>query len=190
MPRRARSTQHASYFHIINRSARRLVLFEHPADYRAFLAVLSDGLTLHPLRLIAYCLMPTHWHLVVGPTSTAAVSRCLHWVTSTHAVRLHQGRQTAGKGPVYQGRFTSMKIPAVGDLMRVCRYVERDALQARLVQRAQDWPWASMTERLDPTDGLPLVNTPFLSSRAWVDYVNRARLGDDRVAALPPPCSP
>ena len=184
MPRRARSSQHASYFHVINRSARRLVLFSQPADYRAFLAILAQGLSAHPMRLIAYTLMPNHWHLVVGPTDSAALSRFLHWVTATHAIRLSHRRLLVGQGPVYQGRFSSFEIPAVGDLVRVCRYVERNALQAQLVRRAQDWPWGSLAERLQSSNSLPLVNTPFLSSRAWADYVNTPRLGDDAAPNL------
>ncbi len=184
MPRRARSTHHTNYFHVINRSARRLVLFTHPTDYRAFLSILGQALEQHPVRLIAYSIMPNHWHLVVGPTDTAALSRCLHWVTSTHAVRLRHHRRSVGDGPVYQGRFTSLEIPAVGDLVRVCRYVERNAVQAQLARRAQDWPWASLSERIQPTLNLPLVNTPFLSSRAWVDYVNTRRPSDDAAPNL------
>ena len=184
MPRRARSSQRASYFHVINRSARKLVLFAQPADYRAFLTILSEALERHPVRLVAYTLMPNHWHLVVGPTDTTALSRCLHWVTATHAIRLNQHRRTVGHGPVYQGRFNSLEIPAVGDLVRVCRYVERNALQASLVRRAQDWPWASLAERLQPSQDIPLVNAPFLCTRAWADYVNTTRPGDDAVESL------
>jgi putative transposase len=166
------------------------VLFEQRADYRLFLGILAEGLGHHPLRLITYSLMPNHWHLVVGPTDTRALSGCLHWVTATHAVRLRHARHLVGEGPVYQGRFTSMEIPALGDLMRVCRYVERNALQAQLVRRAQDWPWGSLAERLQPVAGLPLVTTPFLSSRAWVDYVNNPRPGDEAMASLLPRVSP
>ena len=190
MPRRARSTQRASYFHVINRSVRRLVLFTQPADYRAFLSILSQGLEQHPVRLIAYSVMPDHWHLVMGQTDTATLSRCLHWVTSTHALRLDRHRQSVGEGPVYQGRFTSVEIPAVGDLVRVCRHVERNALQAGLVRQAQDWPWASLAERLQASPSVPLVNTPFLSSRAWADYVNTKRPGDDTAHNLLAPVAP
>ncbi len=179
MPRRARSTLCASYFHVMNRSARREPLFTHPADYRAFLTVLREGLSCHPLRLVAYAVMPNHWHLVVGPNDPHQLSKCLHWVTATHAVRLQHHRQTVGLGPVYQGRFTALGATAVADLVRVCRYVERNALRAGLVRRAQDWPWGSLAERLRPACELPLVTTPFLSSRAWVEYVNAARWNDD-----------
>ena len=190
MPRRARSTQHGSYFHVINRSVRKLVLFTQPADYRAFLSILSQGLEQHPARLIAYSVMPNHWHLVMGHTDTATLSRCLHWVTSTHAIRLNRHRDSVGEGPVYQGRFTSVEIPAVGDLVRVCRYVERNALHAGLVRQAQDWPWASLAERLQASPRVPLVNAPFLSSRAWADYVNTKRPGDEAAQNLLAPISP
>jgi putative transposase len=175
MPHSARSTQHASYFHVINRSAGRLVLFRQPADYRAFLSILGHALEHHPVRLIAYCLMPNHWQLVVGPTDTMALSSCLQRVTSTHAARLHHHRRSVSEDSVYQNHFDSLELRGLGDLMLVCRSVERDAVQARLVRRAQDWPWASLSERLQPSTTLPLVNTPFLSSRAWADYVNARR---------------
>lgn len=166
MPRRAQSSQRASYFHVLNRNVRRPAFFTEPADYRAFLSILSEAVAQHPVRLIAYSLMPNHWHLVLGETDPLTLSRCLHWVSSTQ---------------VSQGRFTSMEIPAVGDLVRVSRYVEREALQAGLVRRAQDWPWCSLAERLQETPRVPLVNAPFLCSRAWTDYVNCARSGDSRL---------
>jgi putative transposase len=190
MPRRARSSQRASYFHVINRSVRRLVLFTQPADYRAFLSILNEAFTEHPVRLVAYSVMPDHWQLVLGQTDTSTLSRCLQWVTSTHAIHLTRRLDSVDRGPVYQGRFTSMEIPAVGDLVRVCRNVERSALQAGLVRRAQDWPWSSLSERLQPEPSVPLINAPFLCSRAWADYVNTARRDDDAPARVLTPVTP
>jgi putative transposase len=184
MSRRAQSTQRTSYFHVMNRSVRKLVLFTEPGDYRAFLSILNEAITQHPVRLIAYSVMPSHWQLVLGQTDTTTLSRCLHWVTSTHTSRLNRHRESVGDSPLYQGRFTSINLPAVGDLVRVSRSVERDALQAGLVRRAQDWPWCSLSERLQPSPCVPLVNAPFLCSRAWADYVNTTRAGDDALNRL------
>jgi putative transposase len=77
-----------------------------------------------------------------------------------------------------------VEIPAVGDLVRVCRYVERNALHAGLVRQAQDWPWGSLAQRLHSFQYVPLVNAPFRSSRAWADYVNTKRPGDDAAQNL------
>lgn len=172
MPRRARSIAPVTFFHVINRSARKLALFATGRDYRAFLRILREGLERHPMRLLSYCIMSNHWHLVVGPVDPSELSRLLHWVTTTHAVRLHRGRKTTGQGPIYQGRFKSHVVSAAADLVRVCRYVERNALTAKLVRRAQDWPWCSLSERLSAQPQLPLAVTPFLESGAWIDYVN------------------
>jgi REP-associated tyrosine transposase len=103
--------------------------------------------------MISYCLMPNHWHLVVGPVDPIRLSKLMHWVTVTHAVRWHHHRNTVGLGPVYQNRFWSEVLPRADDLVRACRYVERNALRARLTRRAQDWPWGSLAERLRPEPG-------------------------------------
>lgn len=63
-------------------------------------------------------------------------------------------------------------LAEIDDLIRAARDVERQALAAGLVRRAQDWPWGSLAGRLDATNPLPLVAAPFLESRAWTDYVN------------------
>jgi len=124
------------------------------------------------VRLVAYCVLPNHFHLVAGPTDPARLSRLMHWVCTTHARRWHSHRQSIGQGPVYQGRFKAVAIQGADELVRVCRYVERNALPAGLVRRAQDWPWCSLSDRLRRSTGLPLVTTPFLEHRGWIDYVN------------------
>jgi putative transposase len=100
-------------------------LFQRPADYRAFLAALDEGLRRHPVRLVAYCVLANHFHLVVGPTDPGRLSQLMHWVCTTHAKRWHSRRDSIGQGPVYQGRFKSFVVVEAGELVRVCRYVER-----------------------------------------------------------------
>ena len=174
MPRRPRSNIDICHCHVINRAAGRLPLFTKPRDYRAFLDILRDGLAMHPVPLIAFCVMTNHWHLVVGPTGTSSLSRLLHWVETTHAVRLHRHRKTLGEGPIYQGRFKAHVIEEAGGLVRACRYVERNALTAGLVKRAEDWPWGSLAERRRIEPVLPLTGAEFLGSEAWIHLVNAA----------------
>jgi putative transposase len=174
MSRRPRSSNAPGFFHVINRSVRKTPLFQRPTDYRAFIGVLAEGLARRPARLISYCVLANHWHLVLGPIGIKELSSLVQWVSATHAVRWHRHRNSVGQGPVYQGRFKSHAIEATGQLMRTCRYVERNALRAGLVRRAQDWPWCSLSERFSDGIRLPLVSTPFLASDTWVKYVNAA----------------
>ena len=174
MARQPRRLLTAPYVHVINRSVRRVPIFARRTDYRAFIAVLQQGVARYPVQLLAYCVMSNHWHLVLEPAGTKALIDFMHWVTATHAIRWHRHHKTVGQGPVYQGRYRTIPIDTPDGLMRACRYVERNALAAALVKRAEDWPWCSLSERIRGLGDLPLKPAPFLTSAAWIDYVNTA----------------
>ena len=176
MPRTRRSGLAAPYFHVAHRSVRRVPIFVRPTDYRAFLKVLEEGLNRYPVRLVAFCVLADHWDLVLRPDDTPGLMRFMQWVTATHAIRWQQFHQSRGQGSVYQGRYRSTPLDGPSSLIHVCRQVERNALRERLVQRAQDWPWCSLAERMQPSPSVPLISAPFLMSNAWIDYVNTAAL--------------
>lgn len=169
LPRR---TLGPGYFHVSNRTHQRLPMFVRPADYRAFLTVLTDALGRYPVDLIAFCILPTHWHLVLGPAGIPVLSRFARWVSATHAIRCRISRDRTKAAPLYQGRFSSVSLYRATDLVRACRYVERNALAAGLVRRAQDWPWGSLAQRLAGSTEVPIASAPFLTTAAWVAYVN------------------
>jgi putative transposase len=84
--------------------------------------------------------MPNHWHLVVWPNRDGELSRFVGWPTLTHTQRWHAHRHSAGYGHVYQGRFKSFPIQEDEHFYTVERYVERNAVRANLVRRAEQWP--------------------------------------------------
>jgi putative transposase len=182
MARKPRHRLNAPYVHVVNRSVRRIPIFARRTDYRAFLAVLQKGLDRHPVQLLSYCVLSNHWHLVLEPAGTGALIDFMHWVTTTHAVRWHRNHRTVGQGPVYQGRYHATPLDAPDMLVRACRYVERNALAAKLVRRAEHWPWGSLAARLRGDGELPLKPAPFLTSGAWVEHVN-TELEVERIAA-------
>jgi putative transposase len=131
-------------YHILNRANARMTLFEDDADYDAFERILQRAVERTETRLLAYCVMPNHWHLVVWPHRDGELSRFAGWLSLTHTQHWHAHRQNTGTGHVYQGRFKSFPVRDDGHLLAVCRYVERNALRAGLVRRAEDWPWGSL----------------------------------------------
>jgi putative transposase len=148
MPRSARQTPGGYVYHALNRGTARLKLFRKAADYAAFLRVLDEARERHPLRLLGYCLMPTHWHVVLWPAGDGELTAFLRWLTLTHSVRWHKQYHSTGSGHVYQNRFKAFAISEDQHLLTVLRYVERNALRAGLVQRAEAWPWSSLACRL------------------------------------------
>ena len=103
MPRTRRLSLAAPYFHVAQPQRGRTALFLKPLDYRAFLNVLREGLERYPVQLLAYCVLPNHWHLVLEPAGTRVLSHFMQWVTATHAVRWHRHRQTARRGSRLSG---------------------------------------------------------------------------------------
>jgi len=126
----------------------RLPLFVKDGDYLAFERVLAESLARPDAPdLLAWCLMPNHWHLVVEATRASNLSTWMQWVTVTHAHRWHTHTGSVGQGPLYQGRFKSVPVQQDSHFLTLCRYVEANALRAGLVHRAEDWRWGSLWVR-------------------------------------------
>ena len=90
-----------------------------------------------PLPIFGYCVMPNHWHFVACPKTDTQVTDFFRWLTHTHTMRWHAHYHTEGTGHLYQGRFKTFPIQEDEHLVSVLRYVERNALQANLVKRAE-----------------------------------------------------
>ena len=175
MPRRRRAATAGLVFHVINRAAKRVALFEGHEDYAAFEQVLASALSRFELIPFAYCLMPNHWHLVLSPQRDGALSRFMHWLTMTHARRWQTHRKLDGQGAVYQGRFKSSAIGQDDHFLRVCCYVERNALRAALVERAEHWPWSSLSRRTSTMETPWLAAWPVSPPVDWLELVNAAQ---------------
>ena len=152
MPRPRRAAEGGLVYHALNRANARLPIFETDEDYAAFERVLAQAVVRHEMRLLAYCLMPNHFHLLLWPREDGDLSQFMRWLTVTHTQRWHAHHRTAGTGHLYQGRFKSFPVESDDNFLTVCRYVERNALRANLVERAEDWRWGSLSARRAKAD--------------------------------------
>jgi len=153
-----------------------MTLFDQPGDYEAFERVVEETVARTGIRLLCYCVMPNHWHLMVWPQKDGELSDVLRWLTVTHTQRWHAHRGTAGTGPVYQGRFKSFPVQSDEHFLTVARYVERNAVRADLVARAEDWRWSSLWRRRQggALTAQVLSRWPVAMPPDWVRRVNRA----------------
>ena len=126
MARPPRAAEGGLIYHALNRANARLRIFDEEADYAAFVKVLAEVVTRTGMRLLAYCVMPNHFHLVVWPVGDGDLSRFMRLLTLTHTQRWHAHRRSAGTGHLYQGRFKSFPVQGDGHFSTVCRYVERN----------------------------------------------------------------
>ena len=170
MPRIRRCAPDGLAHHIINRGNNRRTVFRKRGDYLAFLRFMSDAQERAPMRVLAYCLMPNHFHMVLWPESVSALSEYMRHLMNAHVRNYHQHYGTCGHGHIWQGRFKNFPICADDHLLRVLRYVEANAVRAKLVRRAEDWSWGSLAV---PRAEVPqLTDSPVSRPQDWLDYVN------------------
>jgi len=178
MPRTARASAGGICYHVINRGNRRACVFHTDADYRSFLNLINRACEKQPMRVVGYCLMPNHFHLVLWPHGDGDLSRWMQWLLTAHVRVYHRFYGTDGR--VWQGRFKAFPIQADEHLLTVLRYVERNALRANLVDKAENWQWVSaaggrgrdeMPIEL-PGDWLKILNEP--QSGAELDTVRQS----------------
>ena len=174
MGRPQRAAEGGYVYHVLNRANARMTIFKRDADFEAFEKVLTGAVERTQTRLLAYCLMPNHWHLVVWPREAGELSQFVGWLTLTHTQRWHADRQSAGSGHVYQGRFKSFPIQKDEHLYAVGRYVERNAQRANLTVRAEQWRWGSLHRWLrgSAADKRLLAAWPVPRQAGWLEHVN------------------
>jgi putative transposase len=128
---------------VLDRGNARQQVFHKAGDFDSFVRLFADAHQRVPMRILAYCLLPNHFHLVLWPRGDGDVSRFMQWLLTTHVRRYHEHYHTSGH--VWQGRFKAFPIQENEHLLTVLRYVERNPLRAGLVGKVDGWPWNSLS---------------------------------------------
>jgi putative transposase len=179
MPRPNRICPDGVPQHIVNRGNRRSRIFLSNADYLGFLGALAEAAERTVVRLMAFCLMPNHFHLVLWPWAGSEIPAYMQVVMNAH-IRDVQGRHgTGGTGHIYQGRYRNSAIFSPHHFLNVCRYVEANPLSGALTERAELWQWSSLSCD-GPAPGINLLAPwPVPRPATWLEQVNRPQ--HDRV---------
>ncbi|MGB3127679.1 MAG: transposase, partial [Pseudomonas sp.] len=130
-------------------------------------------LRIRPMRVCAYCLLSNHWHFVLWPENDGDLPTFMQQLTNTHVKRWKEHRHERGHGHLYQGRYKSFPVQDDEYFFHVVRYVERNALRANLVERAELWRWSSLgCVGRDDNSMAVLSDWPLARPRNWIEHVN------------------
>jgi putative transposase len=124
--------------------------------------------------VFSYNLLPNHFHLLLRQREPGAISAYMHRVSCRSACHLRHTTASIGMGHVFQRRFWSVVVTDERHYLTVARYVEANALRAGLVQRAEDWPWGSLWERVTKGRAV-LAPSPVPLPDVWTEIVNEAQ---------------
>ncbi len=184
---RAERTDVGEYvYHVLNRANARVQIFDSDKDYQLFENILEEAVEKYDMRLLSYCVMPNHWHLVLYPKNDGDLARFMGWLTNTHTRRWHTEKGTIGQGHLYQGRYKSFLCQDDNHFLTLVRYVERNARRANLVKKAENWKWSSAWRRENGTTKqkklLSIWPGPEPVPRDYSIWLNQAQTEDEEEA--------
>ena len=177
MPRAARKQSSTGYYHVTNRGVGRMPVFFDAKDHEVFLECLLRAREVCDFKVLAYCIMTTHFHLVIkcdGPVPTSLFqSICARFAS-------YYRKRHGWCGQIFQGRFHSEPIEEESHLLCAVRYVWRNPVSAHMCGHPTAYPWSSylaLGKHDDIIDDYLLLE--FMSPEEWRRFA--AETADDRL---------
>lgn len=145
MPRNARCILPGIPYHVTQRGTNQQRVFFTATDRRTYLRLLKENLADTQTRVLAWCLMTNHVHLVLIPGHEQSLEVLLRRVHGRYAQMVNARRVRTGH--LWQNRYFSCAL-STSHLRRVLAYVERNAVRAGLAQQPEDYEWSSAAAHL------------------------------------------
>ncbi len=147
------------YYHIYNRGAGREPLFFSQRNYEFCLHLIKRYQEQYEACVIAYCLMPNHYHLLLRQESEQPLSKFVSTLFNAYvqAVNREQNR----KGTLFEGRFRHVWVDREEYLIHLCRYIHLNPVKANLASRPEDWTYSNYLEWIGQRAGT-LVDRAFV----------------------------
>lgn len=180
MPRVARGLADGLIYHIINRGNGHQQVFHTDGDYRVFAELMAEACERYPVKVLAWCIMPNHFHLLVSPERADDLSRWMQWFMTSHVRRYH--RCYNSNGHVWQGRYKSFIVQEDRHLLTVMRYIEGNPVRAHIVPSAKDWSWSSHRNRAGLNNSIA-EKLPITLPVGWTSCVDQM-LTEDELAKI------
>jgi len=164
------------YYHIFNRGAHKSKIFFLEENYRYCLRLLKKYSSQYSASILAYCLMPNHYHLVCQQKAGGSVSKFLQ--TTFNAYSQAVNKQQRHSGTLFEGKAQGKHINSDSYVLQVVRYLHLNPVEARLVIKPEDWRFSDFgdwivepSEGLKPSEGLLLRNAYFKDGVAYREFV-------------------
>jgi putative transposase len=162
MPYRGDVFVQGHYYHIYNRGAGKGLIFFNSGNYEYLLYLVKRYCRRYGVTVIAYCLMPNHYHFLLRQETDQVLSKFINVLFNAYvqAVNRQQGR----KGTLFEGRFRHVWVDREEYLIHLCRYIHLNPVKANLVPQIEDWPYSNYLEWIDQRTGA-LKDARFICDR-------------------------
>ncbi len=141
-----------AFYHVMNRGASRQATYLIDDDYAVFLETLKETSRLFNIRIICYCLMPNHYHLLIQ-TPKANLSRAMRHLNGVYTQRFNRIHKK--DGPLFRGRYKAILVQEDEYLTHLIRYIH---LNPTHVPHPLKYPWSSHKQYLKAQDEEPWLH--------------------------------
>lgn len=206
MPLRRTTFIKEEIYHIFSRGNRKQPIFTEKRDYQRYLEKVEEYRKKYLIEILAFCLLPNHFHLLLKQLSEIPISRFIASLLSSHS-HYFSIKHALPPGQFFQGRFGARLIESENDLLNTSRYIHLNSIKERLLsldltfKEDRSWrhnhltknlhehPWSSYSVYLNPKQTSPItLNTePILSlekSPATYRRFVEAKITDEDVRVL------
>jgi REP element-mobilizing transposase RayT len=138
------------YYHVYNRGVSRKSIFLNAENYRFLVRRAKQYLPLYDLKVIAYCLMPNHYHFLLRPETDHSLSPFIQRLFNSYTQAFN--RQQQRKGTLFEGRVKSKLVDKDDYLLHLTRYIHLNPVEAGLVSHPGDWLYSNYLEWIGKRD--------------------------------------
>lgn len=177
--------QKGLYYHVYNRGARQVTIFREATNYLFTISKIKQYSQAYGVSVIAYCLMPNHYHLLVRQDREEPAGNVPQLVFNSYSKAYN--KMYSHSGTLFEGRFRSKVIQSNSHLLHLCRYIHGNPVKDGMVAAPDDWPYSNYLEWMGKRSDMPMdqefMREQFSNSEEYktflMDYLNTLRLPDD-----------
>lgn len=144
-----------AFYHVMNRGLNRQAIYSVDDDHAMFLEVLKETSKFFGIRVISYCLMPNHYHLIIQ-TPRANLSRAMRHLNGVYTQRFNRTHKK--DGPLFRGRYKAILVQEDEYLTHLIRYIHLNPVQANLADDPSTHRWSSHKYYLKGRDDVPWLH--------------------------------
>jgi len=132
------------YYHVYNRGTNRQPIFACEENYYFLLRRVKQYISSYSLRIIAYSLMPNHYHFLVGVDKDGMLGPFFQRLFNSYSQAFN--RQQNRSGTLFQGRAKSILVDNTSYVYALTRYIHLNPVVAGLVRKPEDWQYSNYLE--------------------------------------------
>jgi len=169
MPYRKADFSSGDYYHVYNRGIASNKTFYRDENYHYFLRLCEKYQSKYQARMIAYCLMSNHFHLLLQQRGEIPISKFMQVTLNAYVQALN--KQSDRKGPLFEGRFRHILIDKEEYLLHLVRYIHLNPVKAGLVKKPEEWPYSDYTGWVHSGKKEPFINEYFSGPDEYEKFV-------------------